>query len=78
MKITRLRLFCLKNAMLTANIMATVLGSGLLYVIYEFVLRGGKTDKYVEFHIRTSNYFFPMFALFFAFIIIYEWPNYQL
>ena len=71
---TRFRLFCLKNAMLTANIAATTIGVGLLYVIYEFVLRGDQTDKYVEFHIRTSNYLGPIFALFFTFIIIYEWP----
>jgi len=60
--------------MLTANLLATTIGSGLLYVIYEFVLRGYQTDKYVEFHIRTANYFGPIFALFFAFIVIYEWP----
>jgi sigma-B regulation protein RsbU (phosphoserine phosphatase) len=71
---TRFRLFCLKNAMLTANLLATAIGAGLLYIIYEFVLRGYQTDKYVEFHIRTANYFGPIFALFFAFIIIYEWP----
>ena len=71
---TRFRLFCLKNAMLTANLLATAIGAGLLYIIYEFVLRGYQTDKYVEFHIRTANYFGPIFALFFAFIIVYEWP----
>jgi len=71
---TRFRLFCLKNAMLTANITATAIGAGLLYVIYEFVLRGYQADQYVEFHLRTANYFGPIFALFFAFIIIYEWP----
>ena len=71
---TRFRLFYLKNAMLTANLAATAIGSGLLYVIYEFVLRGHQTDKYVEFHIRTSNYLGPIFAIFFAIIIIYEWP----
>jgi hypothetical protein len=74
-KMTRFRLFCLKNALLTANITATAIEAGLLYAIYEFVLRGPQTDKYVEFHIRTSNYFGPIFALFFAFIIIYEWPT---
>jgi len=71
---TRFRLFCLKNAMLTANIAATAIGAGLLYVIYEFVLRGYQADQYVEFHLRTANYFGPIFALFFVFIIIYEWP----
>ena len=71
---TRFRLFCLKNAMLTANLLATAIGAGLLYIIYEFVLRGYQTDKYIEFHIRTANYFGPIFALFFAFIIVYEWP----
>jgi len=71
---TRLRLFCLKNAMLSANLLATAIGAGLLYIIYEFVLRGYQTDKYVEFHIRTANYFGLIFALFFVFIIIYEWP----
>jgi sigma-B regulation protein RsbU (phosphoserine phosphatase) len=70
----RFRLFCLKNAMLMANMAAQGLGGGLLYVIYEFILRGYQTDKYVEFHLRTSNYFGPIFTLFFAFIIIYEWP----
>ena len=60
--------------MLMANMAAQGIGAGLLYVIYEFILRGYQTDKYVEFHIRTSNYFGPIFALFFAFIIIYEWP----
>ena len=60
--------------MLTANLLATAIGAGLLYIIYEFVLRGYQTDKYVEFHIRTANYFGPIFALFFAFIIVYEWP----
>ncbi len=73
-KMTRFRIFCLKNAMFTANIMATAIGSGLLYVFYEFVLRGEQTDKYVEFHIRTSNYLGVIFTLLFAFIIIYEWP----
>jgi sigma-B regulation protein RsbU (phosphoserine phosphatase) len=60
--------------MFMANLAAQGIGGGLLYVIYEFILRGYQTDKYVEFHIRTSNYFGPIFALFFAFIIIYEWP----
>jgi sigma-B regulation protein RsbU (phosphoserine phosphatase) len=71
---TRFRLFCLKNAMFTANIAATAIGAGLLYIIYEFVLRGYQTDKYVEFHLRTANYLGPIFGLFFTFIIIYEWP----
>ncbi|MDX2500381.1 MAG: SpoIIE family protein phosphatase [Deltaproteobacteria bacterium] len=71
---TRFRLFCLKNAMFTANIVATAIGTGLLYIIYEFVLRGYQTDNYVEFHLRTANYFGPIFALFFVFIIWYEWP----
>ena len=60
--------------MLMANMAAQCIGGGLLYVIYEFILRGYQTDKYVEFHLRTSNYSGPIFALFFAFIIIYEWP----
>jgi sigma-B regulation protein RsbU (phosphoserine phosphatase) len=60
--------------MFIANLAAQGIGGGLLYVIYEFILRGYQTDQYVEFHIRTSNYFGPIFALFFAFIIIYEWP----
>jgi sigma-B regulation protein RsbU (phosphoserine phosphatase) len=60
--------------MFTANIAATAVGAGLLYVIYEFVLRDHKTDQYVEFHIRTSNYLGAIFALFFAIIIVYEWP----
>jgi sigma-B regulation protein RsbU (phosphoserine phosphatase) len=71
---TRFRLFCLKNAMFTANIMATSTGAGLLYVIYEFVLRGDQTEEYVEFHIRTSNYLGAIFVLLFSFILIYEWP----
>jgi len=70
---TRFRLFCLKNAMFTANLAATAVGAGLLYVIYEFVLRDHQTDK-VEFHIRTSNYLGVIFALLFATIVIYEWP----
>jgi len=64
----------MKNAMFTANLLATAIGAGLLYVIYEFILRGYQSDKYVEFHIRTANYFGPIFALFFMFIILYEWP----
>ena len=60
--------------MLAANLMATAIGGGLLYVIYEYVLRGYQADKYVEFHIRTANYLGPIFALFFTFIIVYEWP----
>ena len=60
--------------MLSANLLATAIGAGLLYIIYEFVLRGYQTDKYVEFHIRTANNFGPIFALFFVFIIMYEWP----
>lgn len=60
--------------MFTANIVATAIGNGLLYIIYEFVLRGYQTDNYVEFHLRTANYFGPIFALFFVFIIWYEWP----
>ena len=71
---TRFRLFCLKNAMFTANLLATAIGAGLLYIIYEFVLRGYQTEEYVEFHIRTANYFGPIFALVFMFIIVYEWP----
>ncbi len=59
--------------MFTANLAATAVGAGLLYVIYEFVLRDHQTDK-VEFHIRTSNYPGIIFALLFATIIIYEWP----
>lgn len=71
---TRFRLFCLKNMMFTANLAVTAVGSGLLYVIYEFVLRDNQTDQYVEFHIRTSNYLGVIFALFFAIIVIYEGP----
>jgi len=59
--------------MITANSAATAVGAGLLYVIYEFILRDHQTDK-VEFHIRTSNYLGPIFVLLFATIIIYEWP----
>ena len=70
----RLRLFWLKNAMFTANLAATSFGAGLLYIIYEFVLRDHKTDQYVEFHIRTSNYLGAIFTLCFAIIIVYEWP----
>ena len=46
----------------------------MLYIIYESVLRGYQTDKYIEFHIRTANYFGPIFVLVFVFIIVYEWP----
>ena len=46
----------------------------MLYIIYEFVLRDHKTDQYVEFHIRTSNYLGAIFSLCFAVIIVYEWP----
>ena len=60
--------------MFMANLAATAVGAGLLYAIYEFVLRGYRTDQYVEFHIRTSNYLGAIFALFFALIVIYEWP----
>jgi sigma-B regulation protein RsbU (phosphoserine phosphatase) len=60
--------------MFTANLAATAVGAGLLYVIYEFVLRDHKSPQYVEFHIRTSNYLGAIFTLFFAIIIIYEWP----
>ena len=60
--------------MFTANLAATAVGAGLLYVIYEFVLRDHRTDQYVEFHIRTSNYLGAIFTLCFAIIIIYEWP----
>jgi len=60
--------------MFTANLLATAIGAGLLYIIYEFVLRGYQTDKYIEFHIRTANYFGPIFVLVFVFIIVYEWP----
>ena len=67
---TRFRLFCLKNAMVAANLAATAIGSILLYVIYEFVLRDYRTDQYVEFHIRTSNYLGAIFTLFFALIIV--------
>ena len=70
---TRFRLFCLKNAMFTANLAATGVGAGLLFVIYEFVLREHQPDK-VEFHIRTSNYLGIIFALLFSAIVIYEWP----
>ncbi len=72
--VTTFRLFCIKNAMLMANLIATTIGAGLLFVIYEFVLRGHQTDRYVEFHIRTSNYFGLIFLLFFTLIIVYEWP----
>ena len=57
-----------------ANSAATAVGAGLLYVIYEFVLRDHRSPQYVEFHIRTSNYLGAIFTLFFATIIIYEWP----
>jgi len=60
--------------MFTANLAATAVGAGLLYIIYEFVLRDHRTDQYVEFHIRTSNYLGDIFTLFFALIIVYEWP----
>jgi len=70
---TRFRLFCLKNVMFAANLAATGVGAGLLYVIYEFVLREHQPDK-VEFHIRTSNYLGIIFALLFAAIVAYEWP----
>ena len=60
--------------MFIANLAAQGIGGGLLYVIYEFILRGYQTDQYVEFHLRTANYFGLIFALFFGFIIIYEWP----
>ena len=60
--------------MFTANLAATAVGAGLLYVIYEFVLRDHRTDQYVEFHIRTSNYLGAIFTLCFAIIIVYEWP----
>ncbi len=71
---TRFCLFCLKNGMFMANLAATAVGAGLLYAIYEFVLRGHQTDQYVEFHIRASNYIGAIFALLFALIIVYEWP----
>ena len=71
---TRFRIFCLKNAMIAANLLATGIGAGLLYIIYEFVIRRHQTEQYVEFHLRTSNYFGPIFALFFGFIILYERP----
>jgi sigma-B regulation protein RsbU (phosphoserine phosphatase) len=60
--------------MFAANLAATAVGAGLLYVIYEFVLRDHRTDQYVEFHIRISNYLGAIFTLFFALIIVYEWP----
>jgi len=69
----RFRLFCLKNVMFAANLAATGVGAGLLYVIYEFVLREHQPDK-VEFHIRTSNYLGIIFAPLFAAIVVYEWP----
>ena len=60
--------------MFAANLAATAVGAGLLYVIYEFVLRDHRTDQYVEFHIRISNYLGTIFALCFAIVIVYEWP----
>ena len=71
---SRFRLFCLKNVMFAANSAATAVGAGLLYIIYEYVLRNHQTDQYVEFHLRTSNYLGAIFALCFAIIIGYEWP----
>jgi len=72
---TRFRLFCLKNAMFMANLAAQGIGGGLLYVIYEFILRGYQTDQYIEFHIRTSNYLGSIFwTIMWVMIIIYEWP----
>ena len=71
---SRFRLFCLKNVMFSANLAATLVGAALLYIIYEFVLRGHQTDEYVEFHIHTSNYLGVVFALFFAILIVYELP----
>ena len=58
-----------------ANMAAQGLGGGLLYVIYEFILRGYQTDRYIEFHIRTSNYLGSIFwIIIWTIIIIYEWP----
>ena len=43
--------------MLTANIAATAIGAGLLYVIYEFVLRGYQADQLkLKKHIFAENY----------------------
>ena len=71
---SRFRLFCLKNVMYTANLAATLVGAGLLYIIYEFVLRDHQPDEYVEFHIQTSNYLGVIFALFFSVLVVYELP----
>ena len=60
--------------MFTANLAATAVGAGLLYIIYEFVLRHHMSEHHVEFHLRTSNYLGVIFALYWAMIIIYEWP----
>jgi len=61
--------------MFIANLAAQGIGGGLLYVIYEFILRGYQTDQYIEFHIRTSNYLgFSFWIIVWAIIIIYEWP----
>lgn len=74
-KMTRLHRFALKNAMLTANMAAAAMGGLLLFVIYEFVLRGHHTEKYVEFHIHASTYLSAIsFSLLFIIVIIYEWP----
>ena len=58
------KILFLKNSMFAANLLAMAFGSLLLYIIYEFILRGYQSDAYISFHQKTANYIGgPIFAV---------------
>ena len=69
------KILVLKNSMFAANLLAMVFGSLLLYIIYEFILRGYQPDAYISFHQKTANIIGgPIFAVVYLLIFIYELP----
>ena len=71
----KFKIFILKNSMFAANLLAMGFGSLLLYVIYEYILRGYQSDAYISFHLKTANSIGgPIFAVVYLLIFIYELP----
>ncbi len=69
------KILILKNSMFAANLLAMGFGSLLLFIIYEFILRGYQSDAYISFHQKTANIIgAPIFAVVYLVIFIYELP----
>ena len=72
---SRYKILLLKNSMFAANLAAMAFGSLLLYIIYEFILRGYQPDAYIAFHQKSANVIGgPIFTVIFFLIYIYELP----